>query len=522
MSETTNPIDVAIIGGGVSGIYTGWRLLGADGGSGYGKPKPSVHLFELSDRLGGRLLSLLPPEIPDYRAEFGGMRYLTTQKLVHSLVNHLEIPTRPFPMGGPSNIYYLRGHHFRQKDFADPAKVPYRLGWQEEGKTPGEIIAQAIETIVPGASRLTKAQWQDVKENYKFNGQYLHDQGFWNVIYDVVSSEAFELLVDAGGYNSLFTNWNAAEALAWYLGDFGPDAQYRGFVNGYESVPLTLADQFEQAGGLVHYEYELAHFDCITGDNGEPLLRLEFRNGQVVHARRLVLALPRRALEMLDRQGEFMRSSDVRGLLCSVTGHPLFKLFICYRYPWWSGTGVELGRSVTDLPLRQVYYFHSEEVGPVGYNPELRDSLVMASYDDGSFVDFWSGMCAEAHRQVRGKMDNSGGRWQRFACTQGMIDRAQRQLKLVHQLEYLPEPYAAGFIDWGQDPYGGGWHSWNIHVKAWEIRERIRQPLADWPVHICGEAYSSHQAWVQGALLSAESVLQGPLGMAAPDWYSEA
>jgi lysine 2-monooxygenase len=40
-------------------------------------------------------------------------------------------------------------------------------------------------------------------------------------------------------------------------------------------------------------------------------------------------------------------------------------------------------------------------------------------------------------------------------------------------------------------------------------------------VHICGEAYSSHQAWVQGALLSAESVLQNSLGMAAPGWYEE-
>jgi hypothetical protein len=207
-------------------------------------------------------------------------------------------------------------------------------------------------------------------------------------------------------------------------------------------------------------------------------------------------------------------------LIESVTGHPLFKLFLCYRYPWWAGTGVDLGRTVTDMPLRQVYYFHSEEVGPSGYNPELRDSLVMASYDDGSFVDFWSGICPTPHRQVRGKPGH--GRWQHFASPQGMIDRAQRQLKVVHQLEYMPEPYAAGFIDWGQDPFGGGWHSWNIHVKAWEIRDRLRQPLPDWNVHICGEAYSSHQAWVQGALLSAENVLQGPLGMAAPGWYEPA
>ena len=81
-------VDVAIIGAGVSGVYSGWRLLTADPSrSDIVQPivdqnngKLSVEIFELSERVGGRLLSITPPEMPDFKAEFGGMRFLNNQQ----------------------------------------------------------------------------------------------------------------------------------------------------------------------------------------------------------------------------------------------------------------------------------------------------------------------------------------------------------------------------------------------------------------------------------------------------------
>ncbi len=60
-------LDVAIIGGGVSGLYTGWRLLGDDAGSSdvlkrlmaaRDSRTLNVALFEMGTRLGGRLYSV--------------------------------------------------------------------------------------------------------------------------------------------------------------------------------------------------------------------------------------------------------------------------------------------------------------------------------------------------------------------------------------------------------------------------------------------------------------------------------
>ena len=94
--DTLPHVDVAVIGGGIGGIYTGWRLLTsplaqsrlADWQAARGKLRVAV--FEGSGRLGGRLLSARSPHMPDTTAEIGGMRYVApAQTLVMGLVEQV-------------------------------------------------------------------------------------------------------------------------------------------------------------------------------------------------------------------------------------------------------------------------------------------------------------------------------------------------------------------------------------------------------------------------------------------------
>jgi monoamine oxidase len=97
-----------------------------------------------------------------------------------------------------------------------------------------------------------------------------------------------------------------------------------------------------------------------------------------------------------------------------------------------------------------------------------------------------------------------------------MVAEGHRQLCELHGLPGLPPPYAAAFHDWGEDPYGGGWHSWNIGVDTPAAMARIVKPAADQEVYICGESYSTYQGWVEGALQTAEMMLTGHFGLAPP------
>jgi len=82
----------------------------------------------------------------------------------------------------------------------------------------------------------------------------------------------------------------------------------------------------------------------------------------------------------------------------------------------------------------------------------------------------------------------------------------------------VPAPYAAAYYDWSGDPYGGGYNLWKVHAKSWEVSHAIVQPVADLPLYICGEAYSTDQGWIEGALETAEDVLRRGFNLPPPEW----
>src|ERR671925_599111 len=112
-------LDYAIVGAGISGIYSAWRLKTSN-------RETSVELFEAGDRLGGRLLTVVPPHIPSARVELGGMRHiLPAHEGVSFLVQHLELETEPLPADEPQNIAYVRGRLLRMFELTDASKLPY-------------------------------------------------------------------------------------------------------------------------------------------------------------------------------------------------------------------------------------------------------------------------------------------------------------------------------------------------------------------------------------------------------------
>ena len=177
----------------------------------------------------------------------------------------------------------------------------------------------------------------------------------------------------------------------------------------------------------------------------------------------------------------------------------------------------------TDLPVRQTYYWPQDNGAPATAGP----AMLMASYHDGSNISFWDGLRPQRRQAWSAGLEatlpdepfvghcdpQSNGEWCTYQAPQRMVDEVARQLAAVHDLAYTPPVQNAAFRDWGDDPYGGGWNSWNIGVKSWEIKERIVQPFENRALYICGEAYSDAQGWVEGALQTADMMLD-KLGLA--------
>jgi hypothetical protein len=60
------------------------------------------------------------------------------------------------------------------------------------------------------------------------------------------------------------------------------------------------------------------------------------------------------------------------------------------------------------------------------------------------------------------------------------------------------------------DPKRGeaAWHYWDVRWKREEVEAVIDRLAAYDGIHICGEAYSSNQGWIEGALHSTEGMLK--------------
>lgn len=543
--DRSNVLDVAVVGAGIAGAYSAWRLRGAEPGQLQESLRAAareqggrlrVELFECDHRIGGRLYSkkmplsgklpstdpLTPPDVEDSVAELGGMRFTPEHRRVISLVQHfgLQAVKQDVYDERRTNLYYLRGRRFSLGDWSRPDfQPPYALDRGERGRTPGSLM---IEVALRHADRVLS-----------YPEEYRH-RGFWNLLYDELSSEAYRLVRDAGGYETIVGNWNAADAIPFLLADFGTGQTYSKLKAGFMSVPAAIHKAYSEMGAPARLGHRLVRLDFEEG-----LFRLTFdrckETGRAFEnprriqdkvefvARHVILAMPRRAIELLHPDSvifdrDFAEGKEFDRALQAVTAQRAFKIFAAYRVPWWrTASNIHAGRSLTDLPVRQCFAWRTAK-----REDPNQASILMASYNDGSDVDFWRGLVRQGGRFAPRPEDYPPGiavpepRRDDELAPAALVDELHDQLRELHgatdvfgnDLASIVRPYYAVMKDWSTDPFGGGWHFWTIGVDSRRIMRQMRKPFGELPLHVCGEAWSSQQGWVEGALETADEVLR--------------
>jgi monoamine oxidase len=554
VAATTGQVDVVIVGGGVSGLYTAWRVLSAAKEA--GGPMPKVVVYEMSERVGGRLLTWLPTgPTGGLRAELGGMRFFENQQLLWSLLAKLGFGTAdivPFYVGGENLLLRLRGENMPLDNPPHPT-ARYLVEPAVAGLSPQKAMEGVIEEVLgtnenkaalqkfTGTTKppTSREKWDAVKPHLSWQGEPLGNVGFWNLISEIRDSETYDYLGDGFGYYSLASNWNAAEAFQFIWDDFSGEPDYHTLAAGYSALPERLEARVRELGGQIVLGTRLASFETLADSTTRA--KLVGPSGPIeVVAGKLVLAMPRRSLDLLGSSPGFDLRGDPRlnALVDSLISVPAFKLFLFFEQRWWEKQGITKGRSVCDLPIRQTYYMAPDSLYSGGKTPPW--GLLMASYDDERAVDYWQGMVpaadqveegrTELRRAVADLVERAGPEEATAAdvgelpphlhlAPQPMVDRAMEQIRLLHAPFTIPEPSVGAFADWGLDPFGGGWNFWKPGVDVKTTMEKIRMPLGtDHSVFVVGEAYSGVQGWVEGALTTTELTLQRHFALKPPPW----
>ena len=477
MPETSrradDELDFAIVGAGAAGTYLAYRLIQA-------QPDSRIAIFERSNRIGGRLWSVGVDGLTQ-PIELGGMRYMTGHALVQSVVSDLGIETRPFDTAQEPERLFLRGVVGAGPD--DPAAGRgYDLPAGERGRSANDLLGRAFLQIVAQARALDEEGWRQLRATHMFGQRPLTDWSISEAVATVLSPAGYRFVTDAFGYDSGIRPHNAGDAIQYLVGTGYPSGAARVPIAGMDRIPRDLAGRFKAAGGSVRLGHDVRR---IQMDGGKTVL--SFADGSGVRARRLVLTLPIPALEALADASAVINGSIWRRLYGSVEGFPATKLYCWYNRPWWrDGRAAPTGlRTTTDLPNRMIFYFDEA--------PE-RPAALLAAFTDT--------------RNNEPIISRAGGRSGGAPASAGLLEAVTEWLQTAHPGAAVPAPIGSAFQHWGADPREVAWHFWRAGVNSDETMALAAQPDESLPIHLCGEVFSRHGAWVEGALETAAALVE--------------
>ena len=477
-------LDVAVIGGGVSGCYAAWRLSA-------GAPGRTIGVFERNERIGGRLWSVKPIGMTEQVAELGGMRIANNQTPLLNLTKRLNLTLDPYPATEPGNFYYLRGIRTRAKDLVCSPEFGFRPEKKFEGMSSDELFSYILKELT-GKTEWTRETFAAAKPSMMFQGRPLNNLPSEYVFRQVLGTEATRFFVETTGYGRPNVN------IVQFLEEGAVDLFIKGFQHvrgGYDLVAKGLAEQATAQGATFTLDRSLVD---LRFDGELTVLTFVTAGGTTsqVRAKNVIMTIPDTAYQFIDRSSPLRKPNGMMTLLANMQGVNATKVYVNFPSQWWRHLGITSGRSITDLPMRQCFYLND----PTGRG------LTLSPYASGAKAEgFWEPLL-QPMTQHRMSADTLAGK--------AVVD----QLSEFHGVT-VPTPSELIYRTFNGGFVGHGWNLWSPGADVASIIPRARQPINGRRVFCCGQATAEIQGWVMDTLASAESVLRTNFNLARPEWW---
>ena len=451
--------DYVIVGAGISGLYTAHELCKK-------YPSAKICILEATKYIGGRLHSI---KYDGLIMDGGGARFNTEQHRIISLIKEVGLWDKVIPIG--SDITYKPVN-----DLPD-SKSSFEL----KNKFP------TIDDFIVFMKKYVKEK--HIKRDALIDTTIL-DFAIEHFSKDYPKIKQY--LINIYPYYSELGVLNAVEGLNLFSNEFSNKTKYFILNGGLEQLAETIYNKLKDLNKTKKCNIDIYEETPVLEINEGLCLVKNRQTGHVITidkqdknndkiqfiANKLILTIPKNKLLKIKITMNSVKNNNGKDIIDklfkninSVQNEPLYRIYA--RYPldkkthkvWFNG----MGKISTNLPIKYII--------PVNYEK----GVIMISYTDSKFARYW-------FKQV------SEGTFE---------DTLNKQLKQLFPNIDIPKAKWYKHCPWisGAGYWKKGYDKNIIMPKMIEALGRHKN------LYICGENFSSHQAWVEGALETSDMVL---------------
>ena len=295
-------------------------------------------------------------------------------------------------------------------------------------------------------------------------------------------------LINSSGYNGNFEKLNF-KAFIKYKGDI--NRKYYILKDGLSQICYKLIESgnlnIKLESTLISYKY----------NTKTKIFTIKIEKNKIIKlykSRILILAIPQKELQKLFTSNKFNQSnylqynnttteSDyIEPLLNSVVSNNYMRIFATYP----KKEGKVWFDNIKDTHTSRII----RKVSP--YNKET--GIIQISYSDGRYANMWQ---------------NS------LLSNNNIYNEIHKELVDLYPKCKIPIPIQYTSHYWSQ-----GTHYWLPNVNISKIHNKLLKPF-HYSLYICGEAYSNYQAWMEGALETADKVYKKIITGKNPKSYKQ-